>query len=277
MLPNKKITKAVITVAGFGTRFLPQTKAFAKEMLPIVDKPIIQIIVEELVEAGITDVIIVTSYHKRVVEDHFDLPHQDLVKNILRGGNKKRPLLKELEKISNIANFYFVRQKGPYGNGTPLVNVKPLIGNEPFLYFWGDDFVVGKPKSRARQLIDTYQKYNSSVLTSLKAKNDTDYDKYGVVSGDYVESDLMEVKKIVEKPGKKKAPSNLVTVSGFLFTPDIFNYLGKAVRKLPKGNELYWVDIVKLMITDGKKVLAKEITGGKYYDTGSKLGYLEAD
>ena len=132
------ITKAVIPAAGFGTRFLPQTKAIPKEMLPIVDKPVIQYVVEELVDAGIKDIIIVTGYHKRTIEDHFDAPSFDLVENLKLGGAKKAPLLKELEKISELANFVYVRQKGPYGNGTPLLNVKHLIGNEPFIYAWSE-------------------------------------------------------------------------------------------------------------------------------------------
>src|SRR3989344_2897797 len=126
----KKIRKAVIPAAGFGTRFLPQTKAMPKEMLPIVDKPVIQYVVEELVDAGIKDIILVTGYHKRTIEDHFDQPSLDLIENLKMGGEKKRPLLEAVEKIANMANFVYVRQKGPYGNGTPLLNVRHLVGDE---------------------------------------------------------------------------------------------------------------------------------------------------
>ena len=179
----KKITKAVIPAAGFGTRFLPQTKAMPKEMLPIVDKPIIQYVVEELVEAGIKDIFIVTGYHKRTIEDHFDAPNLDLIENLRMGGEKKRYLLEEVEKISNLANFVYVRQKGPYGNGTPLLNVRHLIGNEPFIYTWSDDFIVAEPKSRMRQLIEAYEKYGVTCLGSIRVTKDEDYDRYGFTGG----------------------------------------------------------------------------------------------
>src|SRR6266446_9434499 len=138
----KKIRKAVIPAAGFGTRFLPQTKAMPKEMLPVVDKPIIQYVVEELVDAGIEDIVIVTGYHKRTIEDHFDRPSMELIENLRQGGPKKFALLEATEKISNMANSVYVRQKGPYGNGTPLMNVRHIIGDEPFLYAWSDDFIA---------------------------------------------------------------------------------------------------------------------------------------
>src|SRR5688572_14811958 len=144
-----KVTKAVIPAAGFGTRFLPQTKAMPKEMLPIVDKPVIQIVVEKLVEAGIEDIIIVTGYHKRSIEDHFDSPSRELVENLRMGGEKKKHLLDSIESISDMANFIYVRQKGPYGNGTPLMNVRPLIGNEPFIYTWSDDFIEAETNEYA--------------------------------------------------------------------------------------------------------------------------------
>ncbi len=150
-----KIRKAVIPAAGFGTRFLPQTKAMPKEMLPIVDKPVIQYVVEELVDAGITDIILVTGYHKRTIEDHFDAANLDLLENLRQGGEKKKPLLDAVEKISKMANFIYVRQKGPYGNGTPLINVRHLIGDEPFIYTFSDDFIVAEP-SRFRQMLGVY-------------------------------------------------------------------------------------------------------------------------
>src|SRR3990167_9803785 len=149
----QKIKKAVIQAAGFGTRFLPQTKAMPKEMLPIVDKPVIQIVVEKLVEAGIEDIIIVTGYHKRSIEDHFDTPSRELVENLRMGGEKKRHLLDEAERIADLANFVYIRQKGPYGNGTPLLNVREIIGDEPFIYTWSDDFIRAEPTSRFKQMI----------------------------------------------------------------------------------------------------------------------------
>lgn len=270
-----KVTKAVIPAAGFGTRFLPQTKAMPKQMMPLVDKPIIQIIVEELVEAGIKDIIIVSGYYVRAIEDHFDTPNGDLIKNLKMGGEKKKHLLEEVKRISELANFIYVRQKGPYGNGTPLLNVRPLIGNEPFIYTWSDDFIVANPP-RFKQLIDVYQKYGGSVLAGIRVKEDTDYDKYGFAGGKMIEDGIIKADTIIEKPGKDKAPSNIGTVSGFLFTPEIFKYLDKALADLKEGDEFYYVDPIKLMLADKKDVYVAEIKNAKYYDTGNKLSYLKA-
>lgn len=271
----KKITKAVIPAAGFGTRFLPQTKAMPKEMLPIVDKPVIQIVVEKLVEAGIKDIIIVTGYHKRSIEDHFDTPSRELVENLHMGGERKRHLLEETEKISNLANFYYVRQKGPYGNGTPLMNVKELIGDEAFIYTWSDDFIEAE-NNEYKELISVYKKYNACVLSSIKARDDDDYNKFGFAGGKRVEKGLINVDKLIEKPGKQNAPSDLGNVSSSLFTPDIFNYLEEVLNNLKENQEFYYNDALKLMLADGKKVMAKEIPNAVYYDTGNKLGYLKA-
>jgi len=270
----QKITKAVIPAAGFGTRFLPQTKAMPKEMLPIVDKPIIQYIVEELVDAGIKDIIIVTGYHKRTIEDHFDYPNLDLVENLKMGGEKKRPMLEEVEKIANMANFVYVRPKGPYENGTPLLNVRSIIGDEPFIYTWSDDFIVAKP-SRFKQLIAAYEKYGYSCLSGVKATKDEDYVRYGFVGGKELEPGVIDANVIIEKPGKENAPSDLATVSGFIFTPDIFDYLDKVLENLQEGKEFYYNDALKLMLEDGKHVLGVEIADGKYYDTGDKIEYLK--
>jgi UTP--glucose-1-phosphate uridylyltransferase len=174
----KPITKAVIAAAGFGTRFLPQTKAMPKEMLPLVDKPIIQYVVEELVAVGIKDIIIVTGYSKRSIEDHFDRPSEDLLANLRQGGPKKAHLLKEVEAIADLANFVYVRQKGPYGNATPILNCEHLIGDEPFIYTWSDDFIAATPL-RFQQMIDAYNKYQCPILSSFKVSNDRDYDRYG--------------------------------------------------------------------------------------------------
>jgi UTP--glucose-1-phosphate uridylyltransferase len=270
----KEIKTAVIPAAGFGTRFLPETKAIPKEMLPIVDKPVIQYVVEELVEAGIKDIIIVTSNHKGAIEDHFSPPNIDLVENLKKGGEKKLPLLEEIEKIANMANFVFIKQEGPYGNGTPLLNVKNLIGDEPFIYAWSDDFIVSEP-GRFKQLIGMYEKYGGSVLAGIRAKSDEDYDRYGFAGGREVEPGVIKADVIKEKPGKVNAPSDLATVSGFLFTPDIFDYLETAKSNLKEGEELYYNDGLKLMLADGKDVYAAEIKNGKYYDTGNKLEYLK--
>lgn len=272
---HKKIRKAVIPAAGFGTRFLPQTKAMPKEMLPVVDKPIIQIVVEELVEAGIEDIIIVTGYHKRTIEDHFDRPSMELIENLRMGGPKKLPLLEQTEKISEMANFHYVRQKGPYGNGTPLLNVRSIIGDEPFIYTWSDDFILSEPKSRFKQLIEIYEEFGWSVLASIKAQHSEDYDRYGFAGGQTLRDGLIDVETIIEKPGKDAAPSDLANVSGGIFTPEIFNYLDLALENVGEGEELYYNDALKLMLNDKKHILAAEIKGGKYYDTGNKLEYLK--
>jgi UTP--glucose-1-phosphate uridylyltransferase len=270
----KKVTKAVIAAAGFGTRFLPQTKAMPKEMLPIIDKPIIQYVVEELVSVGIQDIVIVTGYSKRSIEDHFDRPSEDLVANLLAGGPKKKPLLEEVEKIADLANFVYVRQKGQYGNGTPLLNVEHLIQDEPFIYTWSDDFIVSDPP-RFKQMIDVYYENNCPVLGVIKAKKDEDYERYGFAAGETIKDGLINVNSIIEKPGRDAAPSDLATNCGFLLTPDIFKYLHQTAEGLTPTTELYANDALKLMLTDGKKIVAKEIENGKYYDAGNKLEYVK--
>ncbi|HTK03775.1 MAG TPA: sugar phosphate nucleotidyltransferase, partial [Alphaproteobacteria bacterium] len=176
--------------------------------------------------------------------------------------------------ISNLANFVYVRQKGPYGNGTPLLNVRHIVGDEPFIYTWSDDFIVAEP-NRFKQLISTYEKYGASCLAGIRATKDEDYSRYGFAGGEEVEPGVIDAKVIVEKPGKENAPSDLATVSGFLFTPDIFDYLDQALSNLQPGDELYYNDALKLMLKNGRKVLAVEIKNGKYYDTGNKLEYLK--
>ena len=267
-----KVRKAVIAAAGFGTRFLPQTKAMPKEMLPLVDKPVIQFVVEELVEAGIEDVIIVTGYHKRSIEDHFDDLSADLVKNLLDGN--KTDLLEKTRRVSELANFVYVRQKGPYGNGTPLLCTEHLIGDEPFIYTWADDFIKASP-NRFKQLIDIYKEFHSSVLAGVRANDDEDYKKYGFAGGTEVRHGLIDADAIIEKPGKDNAPSDLATNSAFLLTPDIFGYLKQALEEKDEKSELFYNDGLKRMLKDDKKVYVAEIKGGKYYDAGSKLGYLK--
>jgi UTP--glucose-1-phosphate uridylyltransferase len=270
----QKVRKAVLAAAGFGTRFLPATKSIPKEMLPIVDKPVIQYVVEELVEAGITDIIMVTGYHKRTIEDHFDTPSVDLIENLKMGGEKKKPLLDAITKISEMANFVYVRQKGPYGNGTPLMNVRHLIGDEPFIYTWSDDFISAEP-SRFKQLIASYEKYGYSCMASVRAQSDADYDRYGFAAGTEIEPGVIDCTTIIEKPGKANAPSDLANVSGFLLTPDVFQYLDKVLANLQPGQEFYYNDALKLMLADNKHVLATEIKNGKFYDTGNKLEYMK--
>ncbi|KKU09150.1 MAG: Nucleotidyl transferase, partial [Candidatus Woesebacteria bacterium GW2011_GWB1_45_5] len=160
-----KIRKAVIPAAGFGTRFLPQTKAMPKEMLPIVDKPVIQYVVEEAVESGIEDIVIVTGASKRAIEDHFDLPNADLVNNLIAGGKEK--LLDELNKIANLANFIYIRQKGTYGNGTPVLAAESIVGDESFAVLWGDEFIKSTPP-RLAQMIKVWEKFGGVVISGVR-------------------------------------------------------------------------------------------------------------
>lgn len=267
-------TKAIIAAAGFGTRFLPQTKAMPKEMLPLIDKPIIQYVVEELVEAGIKDIIIVGSGTKRSIEDHFDLPNEDLLQNLRAGGEKKRPLLEMTENIANLANFVYLRQKGPYGNATPIQCAAHLIGDEPFIYTFADDFFVASP-GRTMQLIDTYMQHGGGVFACKRIQSDDEYDRYGIVAGSEAGEATLAVEKIIEKPGKDKAPSNLASVSGYLLTPEIFDYLDRASEQFEGQGELMVQPIMQQMIDDGHAMFAREVTDGTYYDTGDKLEYLK--
>ncbi len=272
---TNKVTKAVIPVAGFATRFLPQTKAMPKQMLPLVDKPVIQYIAENLVDAGIKDIIIVTNYYERSIEDHFDRAHGDLIENLLLGGEKKKPYIDMVNKIAEMANFVYVRQKGPYGNGTPLLNVRNLIDEEPFIYTWGDEFIQTTGENMFQQLISTYEKFGCSVMASIRARNDEDYKRFGFVGGDELEPGLIDIKTVIEKPGKEKAPSDMANVTGFLFTPDVFDYMEKAKSILKPGEELWYNDALKLMLADGKRALAKDIVGGVYRDAGTPLEYMK--
>ncbi len=268
----KPVRKAVIAAAGFGTRFLPQTKAMPKEMLPVVDKPIIQYIVEELVAAGIEDIVIVTGYHKRTIEDHFDQISSDLRGNLEQGG--KLDKLKSIEVIADLANFAYIRQKGPYGNATPVMNAEHLLGDEPFIYCFADDIFVASP-SRFQQMIDVYKQHNASVLACRRLTQDDEYTRYGVVGGNELEAGLIEMKTIVEKPGKDDAPSDLGSLGGYLLTPDIFPHIKTALTGLEPGKEFYIQTAMQMLMDNGGKLLAYEVKNSRYYDTGNKLEYLK--
>lgn len=270
-----KVKKAVIAAAGFGTRFLPWTKAMPKEMLPLNGKPIIQYVVEELVDAGIEQIYIIGSSSKRPIEDHFDVPNGDLLENLKAGGAKKMPYITMIEDISELAKFSSMRQKGPYGNATPIVNAAHLIGDEPFIYTFADDFFVAE-KGRTKQLIETYEKFGGSVLACKKITDDREYDRYGVVAGEKLaDSDsVLEVQTIDEKPGKEAARSDLASVSGYLFEPELVKYLEKA-KDVHSEGEFMIQPVIQQMIDDGYKFYAREIVDGKYYDTGDKLEYLK--
>ncbi|MBI4009113.1 UTP--glucose-1-phosphate uridylyltransferase [Candidatus Roizmanbacteria bacterium] len=265
----KKVTKVIIPAAGFGTRFLPQTKAMPKEMLPVVDKPVIQYVVEEAVASGIEDIVIVTGYSKRAIEDHFDTPNAELVKNLEQG--KKFQMLREIRAISDIANFIYVRQKGPYGNATPIKSVEHVVEEDPFLVLWGDEFVIATPP-RAKQLIDAYYKFEATILGGMITNREEDTKRYGYVKGKNLGNGVWKVERVIEKPGPKDAPSNLAIVANYLLTPDIFPILDD--QKPGKGGEYYLPEAIDTL-AQKHPVYAIEIKNAKYYDTGNKLEYMK--
>ena len=266
----KKIRKVVIPAAGFGTRFLPQTKAMPKEMLPIVDKPVIQYVVEEAVDSGIEDVIIVTGAVKRAIEDHFDTPNAELIKNLEVGG--KTALLEEVKKISEMANFIYIRQKGPYGNGTPILSAEPAIEDEPFAVLWGDEFIYSKPP-RLKQMIDVYEKHGGIVISGVRIEKKEDLKRYGIADVTKVEGNVYKINEIVEKPDPETAPSNLATHGGYILPPEIFGALKSL--KPGQGGEIWLVDAINMLKNQGIPLYTVEIEGAKYYDTGNKLEYMK--
>ncbi len=266
---SQKIRKLVIPVAGLGTRFLPATKAQPKEMLPVVDKPIIQYVVEDAIRAGITDIIMVTGPSKRAVEDHFS-PNYELINWLKK--QKKHEMAEDVKKIADMANFIFIRQKGPYGNGTPVLCAKDIIGDEPFAVMWGDEFFYTPKKSQLQQLVEVYEKYGDPVVTGYKV-DDSGTERYGIIDGIEVEKGVVQVKNIVEKPGPKSAPSRIASLGGFVLTPDIFEALEKT--KIGKGGELWLVDAIFKLLKK-RPIYACQVDG-TYHDTGSKLGYLRAN
>ncbi|MBI5466575.1 MAG: UTP--glucose-1-phosphate uridylyltransferase GalU [Candidatus Kerfeldbacteria bacterium] len=263
-----QVRKAVIPVAGFGTRFLPATKAQPKEMLPIVDKPILQYIVEEAVASGIEDIIIVTNLNKRAAEDHFD--HLPELEAWLQKQGKDRALA-EVKKVAELANFIYLRQKGPYGNGTPILNAKHVIGDEPFAVIWGDDLMVSE-RPRLKQLIEVYEQYGSAVLTAYEV-DDEGTKHYGILDAKAVKDNVYQVNSIVEKPGPQKAPSHLASLGGYVLTPDIFTELEQT--PLGRDHELWLVDALEKLRQ--KQTLYACKISGTYYDVGSKLGWLKAN
>jgi UTP--glucose-1-phosphate uridylyltransferase len=268
-----KVRKAVIAAAGFGTRFLPQTKAMPKEMLPLVDKPIIQQIVEELVSAGITDIVIVTGFHKRTIEDHFDRINGDLQANLIAGG--KEELLNKVKSISEIANFAYIRQKGPYGTGTPILEAAHLIGDEPFVYTFADDFVQASP-TRFEQLINAQQQHGGSVISCVKRDGTEDYKRYGYVGGNDIGGNLIDIEKVVEKPGSREnSPSDVASVSGYVFDPIIIKYLKEDLEAYDQTKEFMIQDAMQKMIQDGHHIYGCQVENGTYYDTGNPLEYLK--
>jgi UTP--glucose-1-phosphate uridylyltransferase len=265
-----KIKKVVIPAAGFGTRFLPQTKAMPKEMLPVVDKPVIQYVVEEVVSSGVKDIVIVTGASKRAIEDHFDVPNADLVNNLKIG--KKEALLAEVKRISEMANFIYIRQKGPYGNGTPVLSAEPVIGKQPFAVMWGDDFIWAQPP-RLAQMIKVWDKYGGVVVSGVRIKEKKNLSRYGIADLEPVEGCVSKIKKIVEKPDPEQAPSNLAAHGCYILPPEIFPALKSL--KPGRGGEIWLVDAINILKKQGVPLYACEIKNATYYDTGNKLEYLK--
>lgn len=267
----KKVTKAVIPAAGLGTRVLPATKAQPKEMLVIVDKPSLQYIVEELVESGITDIVIVTGRNKNSIEDHFDFSYE-LENTLERDG--KFELLKKIDDISSMANIYYVRQNHPLGLGHAILKAKSFIGEDPFIIALGDDIVYNPDAPVAKQLIDVYEKYGASVIGVQEIEN-LDVSKYGIVKpATILDENTVEMVDFIEKPTLEEAPSNLACLGRYLLSGDIFKYL--ETTKPGKGGEIQLTDAILKMLNDNQKVLAYNFQG-KRYDIGNKIGLLKAN
>jgi UTP--glucose-1-phosphate uridylyltransferase len=267
----QKIRKIVIPVAGYGTRFLPFTKSIPKEMLPLVDRPVIQYIVEEAVEAGIEEVILITGYSKRAIEDYFDY---NLELEYLLEKSGKLEQKKLIRDVSDVAQFVYIRQKEMRGHGHALLQAKSVVGDEPFVVMWGDDIYQGKP-SKLQQLIAAYEKLEAPVLFTTQKTEKGDGDRYGYLEvGDRVDDRTFTVKDMVEKPGDEGRPSPYACLGCFILTPDIFPFLEK--QEPGKGGEIVTLDAVNALAKE-RPVYAHECTGLKYFDCGNKLEYMKAN
>lgn len=264
----KKVRKAIIPAAGLGTRFLPVTKASPKEMLPIVDKPTIQYIVEEARKSGIEDILIITGKGKRAIEDHFDAV-PELEENLKAKGKKE--MLKMVEETTGL-NMYFKRQSHPRGLGDAVLTAKSFVGNEPFVVMLGDDLMEDKVPL-TKQLVDSFEETGASTLAVLPVPHE-EVSKYGVIDpSEEVEKDLYNVSKFVEKPAVDEAPSNLAIIGRYLLTPEIFNILEK--QGLGEGNEVQLTDAIDTL-NKKQRVFAKVFNGDRY-DVGNKFGFLKTN
>jgi UTP--glucose-1-phosphate uridylyltransferase len=261
------IKKAVFPAAGLGTRFLPATKAQPKEMLPVVDKPIIQYAVEEAVNSGIEEIIIVTGRNKRAIEDHFDISFE-LEYFLQKKGDLD--LLKQVREISELGTVYYIRQKEPLGLGHAVLVTKALVKDEPFAVILSDDLIVSDIPC-IKQMVEIYERYKCSVIAVERVPKD-EVKNYGIISGREIEEGLYQVTDLVEKPSVEEAPSNLAIVGRYILTPEIFTMLEKV--KPGRGGEIQLTDGLKLLL-EKEAIYAYEFKG-KRYDTGSKLGFLIA-
>ncbi len=263
-----KVRKAIIPAAGFGTRFLPATKAMPKEMLPIVDKPTIQYIIEEAIASGIEEILIVTGKYKRTIEDHFDKSFE-LEYDLRKKG--KDELLDIVLSVSNLANIHYIRQKEPLGLGHAIYCAKTFVSDEPFAVLLGDDIVKTDSTPCLKQLINVYEQYKTSILGVQKV-DANEVNKYGIVSGTHITDKLYKVESLEEKPDIHKAKSNIAILGRYILSPEIFDILENTERGI--GGEIQLTDaLVKLC--DEKEILAYDFEG-KRYDAGDKLGYLQA-
>ncbi len=262
-----KVKKAIIPAAGLGTRFLPATKAQPKEMLPIVDKPTIQYIIEEAVKSGIEQILIITGRNKRAIEDHFD-KSVELEKELEEKG--KAEMLSMVKDISNMAEIYYIRQKEPKGLGHAISCAKTFVGNEPFAVMLGDD-VVYSDKPCLEQLIKFYNEYQTTIV-GVQEVPEQDVHKYGIVKGMFIEDRVYKIKDLVEKPPKEEAPSNMAILGRYIISPAIFDILENT--KPGKGGEIQLTDALKTLIN--KEAMYAYNFQGRRYDVGDKLGFLQA-
>ncbi|MGD7044449.1 UTP--glucose-1-phosphate uridylyltransferase GalU [Jeotgalibacillus proteolyticus] len=261
-----KVRKAIIPAAGLGTRFLPATKAMPKEMLPIVDKPTIQYIVEEAIESGIEDIIIVTGKGKRAIEDHFDHSFE-LEQTLYEKG--KFDLLDEVQKSSRLVDIHYIRQKEPKGLGHAIWCARKFIGNEPFAVLLGDDIVQAE-KPCLKQLIEQYNRYNASII-GVQPVREEDVSRYGIVDGSLMDEGLYNVRELVEKPNLKDAPSNLAILGRYILSPKIMDILSS--QKPGAGNEIQLTDAIS-QLNKKEAVYAYEFEGDRY-DVGEKMGFIQ--
>lgn len=263
----KKVKKAIIPAAGLGTRFLPATKAMPKEMLPIVDKPTIQYIIEEAVQSGIEDIIIVTGKGKRAIEDHFDNAFE-LEHNLAEKG--KFELLEKVQAPSKLANIHYIRQQDPKGLGHAVWCARSFIGDEPFAVLLGDDIVEGKDTPSLKQLINQYDQTGSSVI-GIQTVKDTDTHRYGIIDPAQQNGRMYKVGSFVEKPQPGTAPSNLAIMGRYVLTPEIFDLLGD--QQVGAGGEIQLTDAIQ-KLNAIQDVYAYDFEGTRY-DVGEKLGFIK--
>ena len=265
---EKRIRKAIIPAAGLGTRFLPATKAQPKEMLPIVDKPTLQYIIEECVASGIEEILIITGRNKKSIEDHFDRS-VELEMELEKAG--KQEMLEMVREISDMVNIHFIRQKEPRGLGHAILCAKTFVGDEPFAVLLGDDVVYNDNKPCLKQLVDCYAEYKTSVL-GVQTVAPQDVNKYGIVGGIHIEDRVYKVKDMIEKPNVEEAPSNIAILGRYIITPAIFEILENQAPG--KGGEIQLTDALKTLASH-EAIYAYNFEGRRY-DVGDKLGFLEA-